>query len=511
MYWAGWRHRDTAANRFVGKQRDLKFRRRTKKTVLERRGGGGAWRAFVSQRCKDEAKACFKELAEEYQGLSAEQKAELKEVGRAATCAHRNGGISFGAVARHLASMRVRMALLSSVSCTGLSRSGEARVLPRAPTALNAEAVVSEIVSAKTSALARKVLLRSQLEAEEQGTDAWHLGQVAITERDALFSRIPSLARHAPSLLGSPVSSQAWRFGVWQWCPPCGLEIPRLVSLCKKQEFHGVALAAISDWDARCALVRHDDCPALVEGDDGDGPSHMPSCLQARVCLCGDRGKAVFKFASWVHKSTARAFRADRDATVDAAFVFLRLSYYNTAHVDDEAVPTLDGFVHLPYFRWNPSAGVVREMGWPYNFVDEFNRAHLVATDVYRNTYQHADLVVDEGWRRIELRFYMLHESDRPLPYVNIRECEVELARGTETCTHWPKGKPRAKARPRDSPGDPHAAWDDVMGRLCDGSASSIEDRGGDVAGAGGDSGSDEDRREGSRGDEAAGRSIRKL
>ena len=62
--------------------------------------------------------------------------------------------------------------------------------------------------------------------------------------------------------------------------------------------------------------------------------------------------------------------------------------------------------------------------------MDEFNRAHLVATDVYRNTYQHADLVVDEGWRRIELRFYMLHESDRPLPYVNIRECEVELAMG---------------------------------------------------------------------------------
>ena len=142
----------------------------------------------------------------------------------------------------------------------------------------------------------------------------------------------------------------------------------------------------------------------------------MPSCLQARVCLCGDRGKAVFKFASWVHKSTARAFRADRDATVDAAFVFLRLSYYNTAHVDDEAVPTLDGFVHLPYFRWSPLAGVVREMDWPDKFVDEFNRAHLVATDVYRNTYQHADLVVDEGWRRIELRFYMLHESDRPLP-----------------------------------------------------------------------------------------------
>ena len=145
-------------------------------------------------------------------------------------------------------------------------------------------------------------------------------------------------------------------------------------------------------------------------------------------------------------------------------------------------------------------------------FVDEFNRAHLVATYVYRNTYQHADLVVDEGWRRIELRFYMLHESDRPLPYVNIRECEVELAMGDRDMHALAeRGSRWAKARPRDSLGDPHAAWDDVMGRLCDCSASSIEDRGGDVAGAGGDSGSDEDRREGSRGDEAAGHSIYKL
>ena len=66
-------------------------------TRPSRRGGGGAWRAFLHERGRHKKVSGqgTKELAREYRNLSREEKARFAEMGRQATLAHRMGGTTF--------------------------------------------------------------------------------------------------------------------------------------------------------------------------------------------------------------------------------------------------------------------------------------------------------------------------------------------------------------------------------------------------------------------------------
>ena len=69
---------------------------------LRRSGGGGAWRRYISKRCKGVAKALVSEIAKEYKQLSDVEKAMLVEEGKLATEEHRRGQKAFGQVARDI-------------------------------------------------------------------------------------------------------------------------------------------------------------------------------------------------------------------------------------------------------------------------------------------------------------------------------------------------------------------------------------------------------------------------
>ena len=68
----------------------------------QRRGGGGAWRAFVSKKLRGlkfryrNDDTIFATLAGEYRGLSLEEKQRLSETGAAASFSHRKGYKAFG-------------------------------------------------------------------------------------------------------------------------------------------------------------------------------------------------------------------------------------------------------------------------------------------------------------------------------------------------------------------------------------------------------------------------------
>ena len=67
-----------------------------------RRGGGGAWRAFVRRMKSND----LKQVAEAYHGLCAEERAELLREGAEAIAAHREGrddGTSFGPTSKRTA------------------------------------------------------------------------------------------------------------------------------------------------------------------------------------------------------------------------------------------------------------------------------------------------------------------------------------------------------------------------------------------------------------------------
>ena len=79
------------------------FKTRVDKRVIKRKAnkrGGGAWRAFVRERCKGIAKAMFHELVIAYHNLSQEELEPYKKLGALATAAHRRGGASFGLTTR---------------------------------------------------------------------------------------------------------------------------------------------------------------------------------------------------------------------------------------------------------------------------------------------------------------------------------------------------------------------------------------------------------------------------
>jgi hypothetical protein len=79
-----------------------KVRKHIAKQKVDRRGGGGRQRFFISQRLRgkplppDRRSEIFQDLAEQYKQLSAEQLSELDDHARAGTIAHAAGGSSFG-------------------------------------------------------------------------------------------------------------------------------------------------------------------------------------------------------------------------------------------------------------------------------------------------------------------------------------------------------------------------------------------------------------------------------
>lgn len=65
--------------------------------IKKHRGGGGSWRAFMSERSRNSGGLQLEAASAAYRGLTAEQRAELDRRGEAGRVAHRLGGIAFGA------------------------------------------------------------------------------------------------------------------------------------------------------------------------------------------------------------------------------------------------------------------------------------------------------------------------------------------------------------------------------------------------------------------------------
>ena len=73
---------------------DGEQRQKKKKKEVARPGGGGAWRAFLHLEGQS-MKGNMAKLSAKFAGLSEQERARLKELGQAATAAHRSGAVAF--------------------------------------------------------------------------------------------------------------------------------------------------------------------------------------------------------------------------------------------------------------------------------------------------------------------------------------------------------------------------------------------------------------------------------
>ena len=89
-------HWKTGASRITTRKTRRKTRKRGK-------AGGGAWRAFISERCRGFCKFVAKQLSELYKALSPSERERLRKSGRTGTIRHHCGLKSFGRTSREIA------------------------------------------------------------------------------------------------------------------------------------------------------------------------------------------------------------------------------------------------------------------------------------------------------------------------------------------------------------------------------------------------------------------------
>jgi hypothetical protein len=121
------------------------------------------------------------------------------------------------------------------------------------------------------------------------------------------------------------------------------------VGLCRRKEFRDVASVFVDKFDAMHSVLYHND----QEEFDCKKPKRKKfakvSCLEARVCLCGERGSAAFSLGSFVMDSITRNFpSAALRAPVDDGDVVIRLRGYPTSdEPPEDGSVVVDEFVYL--------------------------------------------------------------------------------------------------------------------------------------------------------------------
>jgi len=254
-------------------------------------GGGGAWRAFISVRSKHIGKAMFRELAREYRELTPEAQQEFIRHGAVATTLHRNARPSFGMVARSLvrrlqdeaSRARAEDALrLAAQGCGG--------------SALAVRGLASvDFRGALRQCKADHYLLRKfRRKLDDEAADAllaWR-STSGVKHRDSFIAAVPFAA---PLVLGLSAGPHFGESFVLDWICPLGLVLPRMASLLLQDGQGHVQQALLADWSKRHREKQHTEQVPL-----GFAPQRQqhakPSCLDAGLCLCGQRGDLVHSF-----------------------------------------------------------------------------------------------------------------------------------------------------------------------------------------------------------------------
>ena len=257
--------------------------RAKKNKATTRRGGGGAWRAFIHERCsgKKFERIDFKRLAEEYHALPEHEKARFQHAGEAGSVSHKAGFKSFGTVSTPLPpkpyeTIHGALALPQDEAAV-FADSGDlvpfgANLFAEKYSALMKDfqsAVSEERISTKETDME----LQKQL-SNVEGAPLWKHSQQHLG---------PMVQEGEFQLCPMPVTSTA----AVQWNPPICKGVQATVSRqhsAWKKKFK-LKSALLEGLKKRCTVFIHDEQPKIVDRECQ--VFRMQDCRRLGICVCG--------------------------------------------------------------------------------------------------------------------------------------------------------------------------------------------------------------------------------
>ena len=395
------------------------------------RGGGGAWRAFVSKRCKGVCKVANASLAEEYWKLTPDERRQLQQAGIQGTLTHRVGGRSFGMVARGIARRAARCR--RQERALGLAGISHVNRSMSESLAIRLDDLSEEVKRLRTDSWMLRRIHRETATVETNDLEAWRQNK-GVQQRDRAIVDAPMLSSHASSLLGVPHGDDR-KVLMMDWYCPWTTQVPRLVTLLQRKAL-SAQQSLLHRWKTIHMKVKHSTLPLLKKVAQARY-SAKPSCFITKgVCLCGTRGTHRWR----LHKFVNRCLKAFCSNTVEKAYLancrialrvdsclFTPVAQDDVDH-DSTPLPFEKVFmllVGLMYFT--PYRPTYRKLLWSG---DVTSQGHLPvrAQDEYLTGYEccaSVDSLLAErrNWRA---RCYLVHESTRPLASLDPRYLELE-------------------------------------------------------------------------------------
>ena len=452
----------------------------------QRRGGGGAFRAFVSDRCKGDAATPFGNmtaLAREYRALDNEQMRPFAEAGARATARHRRGGKSFGPTARERLRQadraRFQDALethLESMLALEDGHPADDRWQLQQFTGIQFENLGHGMGGGGALTRMNKMLSRARFDHRAHQAAA---KERRTRERKSLLDFQHRFAKDIESSVTEALGFEPIHAERFAAIPAHG----RSVALCSEA---GPAATMIASALAAASTRHHGrgqlvidafekiwaDIHSEVErgGDVGRAVVVLGPCFRAGFCMCSRAAKIRQQALTSLYRVCKQVFRKEsglRALLEDGKIV---ADVYSIAN---DYVPVQHLFAHLALMYFHPYEAVLHSMRIK-TFAPE-GPLELVATQIWISGYDFANrLDLDQQWR---VQFWEIIDSPRPIAVFDTALVEVELlgGPGADNFGHefWPpppkpprkkrkrRGAPKA-AGPRAKKGPAHVAIEEA-------------------------------------------------
>ena len=332
-----------------------------------RRGGGGAWRTFVSRALRGkhgEAHADMKELGRQYRALTADQKTELAADASAATVRHRLGGASCAKRARD-----VDRAIEGDRKRRRGAALAQGATVPVLGDDLNArlEDLPAILENAESDYKAVRAVGKDEAHATAMALKGWR-DTKGKQVRDAFVHQALALETCSTQLVGE---AQIGDVSLLSWQYPSKALLPAAVAHLAQDP--NLARDCIENWeDTLHNIVRHDAQPPIPPL-----PDKPPTwgCGECRSCLCGPRGDGVWAMKVWFCSRLKEAFNTKASIKVlSDGNAVCRLTVDPEPESDVEGGDEVEAgeleeefarFFHLSLFSGSPYKVWLRALEWP--------------------------------------------------------------------------------------------------------------------------------------------------
>ena len=446
-------------------------------TAGARKGGGGAWRAYVRRESKGKRGGLpnAKELAAKYAALAPEERASLLEVGRIATASARrkeSGANSFGPSTQTLrrASQRRLRQHLAQRNLVASGSGGPVPVLDALVVAggsVQKGCELARLARCETRRVGSLERAREFAQDETLQTYQSSLGEQLKTD---LLAFAPELSDLSPAL--SPWPDRSVK--LFRFAPDTATTAEQIVSYALQNAKSSNLMSALSlDWDMRIKAIGGDlggvdpTRGAAAHDDEGKGGSE---CRAHGVCVCSAEGKVVLKMCRQflkAFKPFVKRGTQNRQLLLDGAFV-LKLHWAEVVPVASgaegagEAAVALaasgDLFWHVAWTCLSPYEPNFQ----PLDCVDGPDLAGRFAMRAPWSAlpFRRAIESLNRDWKWT-LQWFRLRETFLPLAVFDPSAMEIEPAAASESCFWDPTKKPRGRRQrkgkneaPADDSGD---------------------------------------------------------